>query len=290
MKRTKNIPKIICWFSGGVTSAVACKLTADLFGVDNCRFVFIDTRNEDPDSYRFLVDCEKWYGKKIEYITNNDYDHISEVWFKFQGLNFAHGAICSSELKREVRFRFQKSNSFTHQVFGFDIKEPRRALALKMNYPETNPIFPLLLYAYTKEDCVRLLQDNGIEIPAPYQYGFRNNNCFATGCVQGGIGYWQKMQQDFPGKFDYMADIEHELTDEKGSPVTMLKDQSNKAKAEKNQLVFLKPHPEYPHIKDISMMKGRKPNPILECNGFCGTDDLSPRNPDDIDINLDNQN
>ena len=55
---------IICWFSGGVTSAVACSLAIDKYGKDNCRCVFIDTKNEDDDSYRFLKDCEKWYGKE----------------------------------------------------------------------------------------------------------------------------------------------------------------------------------------------------------------------------------
>ncbi len=281
----KNINKpIICWCSGGVTSAVACKIAINLFGKKNCRFIFIDTNNEDLDTYRFLSDCEQWYEMKIESITNSNYKHISDVWYKFQGLNFAHGAICSSELKRAVRLKFQRNNEYSYQIFGFDIKEPLRALSLKLNYPKTNPIFPLLMYAYSKENCVSILQDNNIIIPKPYTYGFRNNNCFRTGCVQGGIGYWQKMRTDFPKKFNYMANIEHELTNLCGSPVTMLKDQSKKAKQEKNQLVFLKPHLAYPYIKDISMMKGREPNPILECNGFCGVNDLIKQNPNDINF------
>jgi NH3-dependent NAD+ synthetase len=32
MKKTKAI----CWWSGGITSAVACKLAIDMFGKDNC--------------------------------------------------------------------------------------------------------------------------------------------------------------------------------------------------------------------------------------------------------------
>ena len=49
--------KVICWWSGGVTSAVACKLTIDTFGKDNCRVIFIDTENEHMDTYRFMEDC-----------------------------------------------------------------------------------------------------------------------------------------------------------------------------------------------------------------------------------------
>lgn len=52
---------VIAWWSGGVTSAVTCKLCIDWFGVENVRVVFIDTHNEDEDTFRFLKECEKWY-------------------------------------------------------------------------------------------------------------------------------------------------------------------------------------------------------------------------------------
>ena len=40
----------------------------------------------------------------------------------------------------------------------------------------------------------------------------------------------KKMERDFPEKFEAMAEMEHKLTDLRGEPVTMLKDQSNEAK------------------------------------------------------------
>jgi PP-loop superfamily ATP-utilizing enzyme len=275
---------VVCWFSGGVTSAIACKLAIDLFGKNNCMILFIDTKNEDEDTYRFLEDCATWYNAPIFKIRNKDYNTIEEVWYKFKGLNFAHGAICSSELKRTVRQRWQSRNNFSFQVFGFDIDEPKRARAFTLNYKETNPIYPLLMFGYSKQMCVDIVQDAGIIIPKAYRMGLNNNNCLNTGCVQGGIGYWQLIQKIAPEKFDRMAEMEHRLTKVKGSPVTMLKDQSKKAKEENNQLVFLKPHPDYPNIKDISMMKGRKPKPLMDCNGFCGIDDLE-RNPTEEEIN-----
>lgn len=73
-----------------------------------------------------------------------------------------------------------------------------------------------------------------------------------------------------PGTLGFAYIIEHELTDLKGEPVTMLKDQSKFG-----GLVFLNPHPGYPLMKDISMMKGRPVQPLMECNGFCGTNDLA---------------
>jgi hypothetical protein len=79
-----------------------------------------------------------------------------------------------------------------------------------------------------------------------------------------------------------MADMEHELTDVKGEPVTMLKDQSMGGGK-----VFLKPHPNYPEIKHIVQMKGREPKSLLECNGFCGANDLEIDLFDDINLATD---
>lgn len=192
--------RIVAWFSGGITSAVTCKLCIDKYG----------------------------------------------------------GAICSSELKRTVRQRFQRDNEFDGQAFGFDYtkRELNRAKALELNYLESKPIFPLIEEKYTKEDCIRKIKQAGIDLPLTYIYGFHNNNCFRTGCVQEGIGYWQKMKREFPEKFEYMARIEHDLTNRKGKPVTMLRDQKTK------KHIFLRPHFNYPDEMDISMKKGKEPKPL----------------------------
>ena len=72
---------IICWGSGGITSAVACRIAIDMYGLENCRIVMIDTGNEHEDTYRFKDDCAKWYGKEIEVISEigRDYESIQDV-------------------------------------------------------------------------------------------------------------------------------------------------------------------------------------------------------------------
>lgn len=277
---------VVCWFSGGVTSAVACHEAIKLYGKENVRVIFIDTRNEHEDLYRFLEDCERWYDIPIEHLTNPKYKSIEEVWYKYLSLNVATGAICSSELKRAVREKFQRENSYSFQVFGYDIDEPKRAKAMTKNYPDARAVYLLMLYGLTKKDCIEIVQNAGIEIPVGYKMGYKNNNCLRTGCTQGGIGYWQLVEVKEPPKFDYMANVEHELTDLAGKPVTMLKDQSAEAKKTGRFQVFLKPHPDYPDHKDISMMKGRPPKPLMECNGFCGTNDFMPRNETEKEINF----
>ena len=281
---------VVSWWSGGITSAITCKLCIDLFGIDNVDFIFIDTFNEDDDTYRFKKDCEEWYGKEIETITGigEKYTCIQDVWRKHKSLNVAKGAICSAVLKRDVRLRWETNNTYNHQAFGFDFSEHGRASGIHKNYPKSKPIFPLLMYGYSKKDCGDILLGAGLQLPRMYGLKFQNNNCGKTLCVQGGIGYWQ-MARDMGGewleKYNNMADIEHEFTDIVGKPVTMLKDQSKEAKERESNLVFLKPHPDYPHVKDISMMSGREPKPLFECNGFCATNDLEERNETEQEIN-----
>ena len=263
----KNVSKqspVICWWSGGAASALACWYCILWFGLDKVRIVFIDTKNEDPDTYRFKKDCELWYGKNIETIFSKEYENIEEVWDFYSSLNNATGAICSAELKRKVRILFQNKNAFSHQAFGYEIEEINRAADLKNNHPDSRPIFPLIYMFVKKKDCLKMLLRCMIQPPDSYKHGFLNNNCLLTGCVQGGIGYWKLYQVVFPERFDKMAEREHHYTDIKGYPVTICKDQSKGG-----GLVFLKHNPKYPHIKDISMMKGIKPEPLMECNGFC---------------------
>lgn len=287
---------IICWWSGGITSAVACKCAIDIYGKERCRCIMIDTDNEDEDTYRFKKDCEKWYEIDIEIITaiGVEYNSIDDVWDKYLSLNVATGAICSTHLKRKVRERWEKNNEYSYQVFGYEFipKEFNRALGMTMNHFKAKPIYPLLMFGYDKRKCADIIKDNGITIPRMYNMGFHNNNCFKSGCVQGGIGYWQKIKREFPEKFEKMAYKEHELTEKKGKPVTMLKSQS---KSDKELIiegwenfVFLKKNDKYPQIKCIDDMPECKVEPLFECNGFCGINDLIEKPNSAYQLNFDN--
>jgi 3'-phosphoadenosine 5'-phosphosulfate sulfotransferase (PAPS reductase)/FAD synthetase len=278
LKKTEFYKKfpVIAWWSGGVTSAVTCWLCTQWYGIDNMRIIFIDTHNEDDDTYRFKNECQNWYKKEIETISSIEYFNPEEVWYQFLSFHAATGANCSTYLKRRVREQFERTNNYSFQAFGFDIDEIKRAKGMKSNNPNSKPIFPLIAELLTKKDCIKIIQKANdlflkIEIPNTYKLGYLNNNCWKTGCVQGGIGYWQKIQNEFPDKFERMAKHEHKISEIKGKPVTILKDQSKNG-----GLVFLKHNPKYPELKDLSMMKGQQIQPLIECNGFCGFNDLQP--------------
>jgi 3'-phosphoadenosine 5'-phosphosulfate sulfotransferase (PAPS reductase)/FAD synthetase len=279
--------QIVCWWSGGITSAVACKLAIEMYGAENCVVIILDTGNEHEDTYRFLKDCEKWYGLPITKLKSDKYETIEDTWFKHLSLNTAKGAICSYMLKRRVREAWEKHNEYDHQVFGFEFekKELNRAKALELNHPQTKPIFPLIDAELSKGDCLTMVHEAGIKVPAAYTMGYQNNNCLNTGCVQGGIGYWQKIRKDSPELYHKMSDVEHRITNLKGKPVTMLKDQSKKAKDSGLELVFLKKHPDYPEHKCLDDMKGRPVKPLKECNGFCGVNELNEISETQLELN-----
>lgn len=52
----------ISWFSAGVSSAVATKWAIDQID----RIIYTHIEDQHPDTLRFVSDCQKWFGKKIE--------------------------------------------------------------------------------------------------------------------------------------------------------------------------------------------------------------------------------
>jgi len=78
-----------------------------------------------------------------------------------------------------------------------------------MENPAVWPEWVLRAEGITKADCYKILTQAGIELPAMYRLGYRNNNCI--GCVKGGAGYWNKIRRDFPEAFDRMAALERYL-------------------------------------------------------------------------------
>lgn len=211
---------IIAWFSCGATSAVACKIALSIY--EDVHLYYIETGSAHSDNARFLSDCEHWYGQKIHVLKSDKFDNVSDVLTKKRFINSPHGAACTLELKKKVRYALEDElKEWDGQVWGFefDAKEINRAIRFKQQHPHTKPLFPLIEKGITKADALGMLWRAGIEIPTMYKLGYNNNNCI--GCVKGGMGYWNKIRKDFPDTFKGIASIEREvnascLKDEKG--------------------------------------------------------------------------
>ena len=237
---------IALWYSAGATSAVACKLAINKYGVDNVKIMYFEIQTAHEDNDRFIADCEKWYGKKIERHCSDKYVDQFDVIENTKYVNGAQGARCTKELKRAVREKLQKEHIFIKQVFGFENtpKEIERSERLPL---EINPEFPLIEKGLTKENCLQILLDVGIELPTMYKLGYPNNNC--KGCVKGGIGYWNKIRVDFPETFNRMAVAERNVGR------TCLKEKDGTK-------IFL---------DELDPKRGRKQKILIpDCGFFCG--------------------
>lgn len=203
--------KYIGWFSCGTTSAVACKLALDIYGKDNVDLWYIETGAAHPDNARFISDCEKWYGKKINIARNQRFSCPLDV-AKKELFNTPYGAPCTKYLKKEVR---QKQimplydGQEVYHVLGFEytLHEVNRALRWKQQQTN-NVVFPLIARHLDKKKCLLILKGQGIEVPAMYKLGYHNNNCI--GCFKGGMGYWNKIRKDFPEVFESVSRVEQE--------------------------------------------------------------------------------
>lgn len=197
--------EVITWWSGGITSAVACKLAIDELQAEP---VYIETGSHHEDTTRFKSDCEQWYGKEIKTIQSAKYASHFHVIEERRFINGPSGALCTSELKRLVREKWQKDRNISGYVWGFEHnpREENRADRIKTAMPNYQHYFPLISHKLDKHDCIEIVQSAGISIPAMYKLGFHNNNCI--GCVKGGMAYWNKIRQHFPDVFDRMAKAE----------------------------------------------------------------------------------
>lgn len=204
-----NTPeRLVCWFSCGAASAVATKLALqENDGRLPVVIGYTEVLQEHPDNKRFLADCERWFNHPITVLRNEQYGgDIYEVFLRTRYLVGPTGAACTRLLKKAVRNAFERPGD--RQVFGFTAEERQRY----EDFLDNNPIdadAPLIRHGLGKQDCLAVIAQANIEIPAMYRLGYKNNNCI--GCVKGGAGYWNKIRRDFPEAYEKMAQIEEEL-------------------------------------------------------------------------------
>lgn len=217
---TLLIPKrLLCWFSCGAASAVAAKLAiATHKGDEPIEVVYCEMENEHPDNKRFRLEVEAWLEHPIKGLRSQEYPSmdIYDVFETERYISGIGGATCTKHLKREVRMAYECPADV--HVFGYTIDEtmPMCRTPLKdriRRFEHENPHLRVLWIlrdlGITKQDCYRVIQDAGIELPMMYRLGYNNNNCI--GCVKGGAGYWNKIRVDFPSHFEKAARVSRNL-------------------------------------------------------------------------------
>ena len=242
--------RIVSWFSCGITSAVATKMTIDKYkGRFPIVVAYCDTGSEHPDNKRFIKDCEKWFELPITILKSEKFDTIYDVWDSTGWIAGIQGARCSLVLKKLVRGEFEDLETDV-QIFGFDAAEEKRAEKFKSNNPEVTVEFPLIDSKITKKECAYLVSKAGIDIPVMYKMGYKNNNCI--GCVKGAKGYWNKIRVDFPDIFEKTSSYEQKY-------------------GTRLNIINIDGKPTRISLKDLSEDAGNyKAEDIIQCGLFCG--------------------
>lgn len=192
------MPRSLVWFSCGAASAVAAKLACERIG-PSCEVVYCDTLSaEHPDNGRFFADVEDWIGRPITVLHSAEYASIDDVFQRTKYMSGPKGARCTTEMKKVPRVAYQVPSD-TH-IFGYTADEQRRADEFEDRNPEMNVRWLLIELGVSKDDCLQMLLDAGIALPAMYGLGFDHNNCL--GCVKSGSpGYWNRTRRLFPATF-----------------------------------------------------------------------------------------
>lgn len=202
--------RVVSWFSCGAASAVATYLALKKYG-DRVTIANIYIKNEHQDNARFLADCERWYGRKIVQLRNDDYGaDVDAVIERRRFLSGPQGAPCTGLLKKVPRYAFQRHDDL--HIFGYttETRERERARRAIESSPEIDMEFPLIDAMLTKQDCYAMLNEVGIALPAMYGLGFDNNNCI--GCLKArGWRYWNRIRSNFPAVFARRAQQERVL-------------------------------------------------------------------------------
>ena len=141
----------VCWMSAGVSSFIAGYLAKD---VDE--WLYIDIDDQHRDSIRYVHDCEKVIGKKIQILKSTEYSCVEETVRAFGGFKNAHNgfAPCTNWLKKRVRKQWEighKEYDITY-VWGFDKDERNRADNLMDAMPGFHHEFPLIDKGLSKEE------------------------------------------------------------------------------------------------------------------------------------------
>lgn len=203
---------IVVGFSGGVTSAWCAGWALRTFPRDEVMLMWHDTKEEHPDTYRFLNEMAAALGERVCEVS--DGRSVTQVFRDEEFLGNNQNAMCSRILKREQGDAAIRSLKFfgfePTMVFGFSASEPNRVAraAGRAHAMGITARFPIIEEQVTKQECADWCLSMGVKPSAMYCWA-EHANCI--GCVKGGRAYWLKVLEHHPDVFAQRAAMEEEF-------------------------------------------------------------------------------
>jgi hypothetical protein len=215
-------------FSSGIGSWAAGKRVAEKHGPENTKLLFMDTKMEDEDNYRFLHESAKNIGAELVILADG-----RDVFQVFKDVKFMGNSRidpCSKILKRELADKWLKENYTPETVrvyTGIDWTEEHRHHRMaerKLPWVYEAPLLeePLL----TKPQLLEWAKSEGIDPPRMYNYGFQHANCGGF-CIKSGQAQFKLLYETWPDRYLEMERKEQEVYDHIGKPHPFLKKTEN---------------------------------------------------------------
>lgn len=207
--------RIVVGFSGGVTSAWCAGWALRTFPREEVILLWHDTKEEHPDTYRFLREMATRLGMPI--VEDSDGRSVTEL-FRDEGmLGNGQQTFCSRILKAQrgqafiAGLKTLDDGCEVIKVVGYSAAEPDRVNRM-VGHADREGIsvrFPVIKEGVTKQACADWCQcEMGVRPSAMYEH-FDHANCL--GCVKGGRAYWLQIAEHYPDVFEQRAGLEEEF-------------------------------------------------------------------------------
>lgn len=190
----------IVHFSGGVSSWAAAKRVVQEHGVSEVTLLFADTRMEDEDLYRFLVQAAGNVGAPLVVIADG-----RTPWQVMKDSKFIGNSRidpCSKELKRKLLDSWVRANCSAEDMhyIGLSWEEINRVEKFLQVFP-WKACAPLCEPPYlTKAEQLSWLNACGLKVPRLYDLGFPHNNCGGF-CIKAGQSQFALLLEKFPDRY-----------------------------------------------------------------------------------------
>lgn len=212
-------------YSGGATSYGAAVRCIERYGRERVELLFADTREEDPTTYRFLVQTAALLNVPLRLVSVGK--RMWDVFEEERYIGNSQSDICSRVLKREPLKAYMNGHHDPTRdliAVGYEWTEGARISTAAPLWSPWTAIAPLAERPYV-EKCTILdeLDRKGIELPILYEFGFPHANCGGA-CVKAGISQWVKLLEVNPRLYAYHEGRELRWQEVTGLPHTILKD------------------------------------------------------------------
>lgn len=222
--------RVVVGFSGGVTSAWCAGWALRTYPREDVTLLFHDTKEEHPDTYRFLREMaaaldmpivERSDGRSVTelfrdegYLGNGQNTFCSRILKAAQGSRYISelrseaGSWCDIETRREHDSAGQPFEII--KVIGYSRNEPARVTRMvgRCATEGITPVFPLILENVTKQQATDWCIAQGVKPSAMYCWA-EHSNCI--GCVKGGKAYWIAVAENHPEVFAQRVALEEEF-------------------------------------------------------------------------------